>query len=430
MNNSTSFNIYKNDTSRVNDANASNALSNPADKFSTIQINIFGPAFAIQNVLGVGIVLANVSVLIVLSKCRVVDKSVHGLFRSLAVADLMMGIATFLRQSLLGFYGGNVEDVPLRCTPAIIMYILSGGCSVSTLLFVAFDQWYIASRPLNVEQKKRQKKRMDRCIRLSWIVWSCLALISLLATRPPGSFRKLEVPCLVSGPYIHTWYWQPLFYLICAQAIMTIIFQFLCLRTMSAAFRQLETIVEQRHQPFVIAWGENSQVNKDIKRNHYRLSTGHGNEVLSLPAADVKFRHSFGDPKLYGDIGETSGQTPFGDKYELNLAKKRMKLTKTLALVMLLFSVSWLLYLPPVTFLSLCQSSVCDMLKPKVAYLAILPVLNSLMNAVVYPLRIKTYRQTLLRLFCPWKFNKSRQIIPVSSNNMGTVGDLPFPPLG
>ena len=411
-------------------------LEEVTEKVHTARVGDISIPFLVQFLVGISILVANFVILAVLHRTRVVARTLNRLLQSLAVADLGMAVASIYRAGLMAAYGTAVEERPMRCGPVVVLYLLSSGGSVCSLLLIAIDQWRTARQSTMLEERQRWRRQSRWGIGISWAIWVVLSMLGLAATKREGEFKMSDSPCLMTGTYVYNSYWQVVGLSLLFTCILTVVFQILSLRAVRANILNLMEAVEQRHQGFMISASSTSfSVCAPTSCSHP------AGGVFPLHPPKKKYQVPWGQGKVApvggGHLGAkerkhtTSSVSNVhtiitkGDSFEMNLARTRLRLTKTITFVMVVFMVCWFSYLPAVLILSACGES-CRRVHAQVGYLGTLVVANSLMNAFIYIIRIKQFRRELKRL-CSMKASSSTLVQPLT--DAATIGELGLPPV-
>lgn len=282
-----------------------------------------------------------------------------------------MGVTVLLRQVVLAA-GPYNQGLYYFCLPSTIGFITSAIASLSGVLIISLDRLQMIINS-NILLKLSRPHKFKAVVAISWVSAFGVGLLCPLFLQPVQD-QGDEAYCIVGGTYIADGYWlfvDNLLILIMILFVVCHAYTYLITRN---ALRILKDTYRTRQIPF-----DRTDLNTNctLTNHHIRNLVRTCGQSVAIPV-------------------------PSGDLHELNNAVFHMKLTVTVAIVLLLVVVCWLPELLVVLIFTVCPER-CHLPSRVITPVGTLAVANSVLNIFVHSLRSSMFRREMKHALRCWR---------------------------
>ena len=329
--------------------------------------------YVLQVFLALIIILGNGLIILTVLVSKRLRAPVYWLTMNVAAADLLMGIAILLRQVI--FITGVLRENIFECIPSTVAASWAAIWSLCGLCLLSFERLLTVISPPCLQWFC---KRNGQPIKIMAVV---IALVSaFFASLSPLFVQRapsVDDPyCVVGGRFVHSGYWVAL-----GGTINVLVFCFIGCHSYTLihakrSLRELREAIVMRANPFdkPLAPVCNS------RRNSRRVS------VIGLNTPQMPGIESFPEQR--------KGSCTSPEEFELRYALMNMRITMVVTVVLVIMVVCWLPEMFMFYTVHGCGPQ-CGFHVDIFPWTGTLVVLNSMINIVVYSVRLRHFRREM-----------------------------------
>ena len=340
-------------------------------------------AYWVQVSLAIIVILGNGLIILTIRMSRRLRAIVYWLTMNVAVADMVVGVSILVRQLI--FATGVLHGSVFQCIPNIAIAICGASWSLCSVCLLSFERLLTIIKPTRLQWPLKRKGKPIKILAATIALASTLlAISSSVFVQRPASIN--EPYCVIGGTFIHSGYWLTLAGIISVLMVCVIASHSYTLIHAKQNLKELRESVLLRTNPF-------------DSHGPTGLICGHVSVIASNPPQLPRIKNS---PQQL----KATGSSP--DEFELRYALMNMRITMVVTMVLVIMVVCWL---PTMFMLYIVHGcgSWCGIKVATLPWTGSLVILNSIINIVVYSLRLRHFRREMWAVL---KCRRRREIMP------------------
>ena len=341
-------------------------------------------AYLVQVFLATITILGNGLIILTVLMSRHLKETVYWLTMNVAVADMVVGVSILVRQLI--FTNGVLHDSVFQCMPNITIAICGAIWSLCGLCLLSFERLLTIIKPTRLQWPlKRKGKPIKILAVMTALASALLAISSPVFVQRPASIN--EPYCVMGGTFIHSGYWLTVAVIANALVVCVIASHSYTLIYAKRNLKELREAIVLRTNPFDRLGPTGFSCR--------RVSVT-GSNPPQLPCIEICPQQR-----------RTKGSNP--EEFELRYALTEMRMTMVVTVLLVILVLCWLPQMFVLYIVHACGPRCGLTVDIWLPWSGVFVVLNSLVNIVVYSLRLRRFRREMWAVL---RCRHRREIMP------------------